>query len=176
LSDPTNEALEQYTKACVEFERAKQELEDALHKMNGTGHHPAPPTQIRYRLLDERPGRTCKFQIGFGEEGLEGYFTCNEYSDGKPGELFIVAGKGGEVVSGLLDIIAPLISIALQSGVSLQTLIQKFRHTRFGPSGMVMVPQNGPIKTASSVMDFIMHWMELKYTDKTGEQDAGHPA
>lgn len=160
-----------YEDALLKVQLAQEELAAALHEMHKEGQYPSPAKALRHHLPDERPrGGTCKFQIGFGEEGIEGYFTCNTFTDGKPGELFIVVDKEGSFVSGLLDTIATLISIALQSGVPLKTIISKFRHTRFGPEGMVIHPEGHEIKTASSVVDFIMHWMELKYTDQIGEK------
>jgi ribonucleoside-diphosphate reductase alpha chain len=153
-----------YNRAIQRFVEAQEELDAAKLRLNKIGIWPSPPIQVRYHLPDERSGNTCKFEFMSPEESLEGYFTCNVFTDGRPGELFIVVDKEGSFVSGLLDTIATLISIALQCGVPPEALITKFRHTRFGPSGMTKNPQ---IRTATSVIDFIMHWLELRITKTT---------
>lgn len=161
--------FDEYEQALFEFSCAKEELEAVLHKLHQAGVYPSPPDQIRFHLQDERGGATHKFEIGLGETGIEGYLTCNNYTDGRPGELFITAEKEGTFVSGLLDAFATVFSIALQSGVPLESLIKKFRHIRFDPAGMAKNPK---IRTASSVLDYVMHWLELKYIGQ-GEKNDG---
>jgi ribonucleoside-diphosphate reductase alpha chain len=85
----------------------------------------------RRKLPDERQALTHKFSIN----GNKGYLTVGLFEDGMPGELFIVMAKEGSTISGLMDSFATAISISLQYGVPLQTLINKFTHTRFEPSG-----------------------------------------
>ena len=92
--------------------------------------------------------------------GHEGYLTVGMYDDGKPGELFCVMAKEGSVVSGLMDCFATSISLALQYGVPLQVLADKFVHTRFEPSGFT---NNKDIPIAKSVADYIFRWLELKF-------------
>lgn len=67
--------------------------------------------------------------------GQEGYVTVGLYEDGLPGEMFIRMSKEGSTVSGLMDSFATAVSLALQYGVPLQVLCDKFSHTRFEPSG-----------------------------------------
>src|SRR5690606_28786461 len=98
---------------------------------------------------------THKFSIG----GHEGYLTVGLYEDGTPGELFIVMAKEGSVVSGLMDSFATSVSLALQYGVPLQLLVDKFSHTRFEPSGFTGNPQ---IPIAKSITDHIFRWLALK--------------
>jgi ribonucleoside-diphosphate reductase alpha chain len=114
---------------------------------------------IRKRLGDERPSITHKFSIA----GHEGYITVGLYADGLPGEIFIVMSKEGTVVSGLMDSFATAISLALQYGVPLHVLVEKFSHTRFEPSGFT---NNREIPIAKSVMDYIFRWLALKFLDK----------
>ena len=110
----------------------------------------------RRRLPDERQALTHKFSVG----GHEGYITVGRYEDGSPGEIFIVMAKEGSVVSGLMDAFATAISMALQYGVPLQVLINKFSHTRFEPSGFTNNPH---IPFAKSIMDYLFRWMALKF-------------
>ena len=93
---------------------------------------PAAPKAVRRRLPNERDGVTHKFSIG----GHEGYLTVGLYPDTRqPGEIFIRMSKEGSSISGLMDSFATAISLALQYGVPLQTLVDKFIHSRFEPSG-----------------------------------------
>jgi ribonucleoside-diphosphate reductase alpha chain len=110
----------------------------------------------RRRLPDEREAITHKFSIA----GHEGYVTVGKYEDGSPGELFIVMSKEGSVVSGLLDSFATAVSLALQYGVPLQVLIDKFSHSRYEPSGFTNNPQ---IRMAKSITDYIFRWLALKF-------------
>jgi ribonucleotide reductase alpha subunit len=110
----------------------------------------------RRRLPDERQSITHKFSIG----GHEGYMTVGKYEDGTPGELFVTMAKEGSVVSGLMDNFATMISMALQYGVPLKVLSDKFSHTRFEPSGFTGNPE---IPIAKSITDYIFRWLSLKF-------------
>ena len=114
------------------------------------------PRLARRRLPDERRSITHKFSIG----GHEGYMTVGMYDDGAPGELFVVMAKEGSVVSGLMDSFATSISMALQYGVPLRVLVDKFSHTRFEPSGFTGNPE---IPIAKSITDYIFRWLALKF-------------
>jgi ribonucleoside-diphosphate reductase alpha chain len=116
----------------------------------------AEPSLARRRLPDERRAITHKFSIG----GHEGYMTVGMYDDGMPGELFVVMAKEGSVVSGLMDSFATSISMALQYGVPLHVLCDKFSHTRFEPSGFTGNPE---IPIAKSITDYIFRWLSLKF-------------
>jgi ribonucleoside-diphosphate reductase alpha chain len=121
----------------------------------------APPLARRHRLPDERRSLTHKFNVG----GHEGYIVVGVYPGGQPGEIFITMAKEGSTVSGLMDSFATAISIALQHGVTLKLLCDKFKHTRFEPSGW---SGNSNIGYASSIMDYIFRWLEAKFI--TGQQ------
>jgi len=122
---------------------------------------------VRRRLPDERKAITHKFSIA----GHEGYITVGMYEDGQPGEIFIVMAKEGTVVSGLMDSFATAISLALQYGVPLKVLVDKFSHTRFEPSGFT---NNRDIPIAKSVCDYIFRWLALKFLPKD-EQPSSVP-
>lgn len=123
---------------------------------NKNNQQPIVYKSVRRRLGDERPSITHKFSIS----GHEGYITVGMYEDGQPGEIFIVMAKEGTVVSGLMDSFATAISLALQYGVPLRVLVEKFIHTRFEPSGFT---NNREIPIAKSVMDYIFRWLALKF-------------
>src|SRR5438132_8045679 len=121
----------------------------------------APPRAVRHRLDDERMSITHKFNVG----GHEGYVTVGLYQDGSPGEIFITMAKEGSTVSGLMDSFSCAISLALQHGVPLKMLCEKFAHTRFEPSGWT---NNTDIGFAKSIMDYIFRWLQLRFL--TGQQ------
>jgi ribonucleoside-diphosphate reductase alpha chain len=121
----------------------------------------APPRAVRHKLDDERMSITHKFNVG----GHEGYITVGLYRDGSPGEIFITMAKEGSTVSGLMDSFACAISLALQHGVPLKLLCEKFAHTRFEPSGWTNNPDIG---FAKSIMDYIFRWLQLRFL--TGQQ------
>ncbi len=116
----------------------------------------APPRAIRHRLTEERASITHKFSIG----GHEGYITVGLYPNGQPGEIFIRMAKEGSTVSGLMDAFATSISLALQHGVPLKILCEKFAHTRFEPSGWT---GNEQIGYAKSLMDYMFRWLHLRF-------------
>src|SRR5262250_2918430 len=138
---------------------AKPNPESADRSANGSsegaknaGSYPA----TRRHLPDERHSLTHHFSIG----GQEGYVTVGLYEDGAPGEMFIRMAKEGSTVSGLMDSFATAVSLALQYGVPLKILCDKFQHTRFEPAGFTGNPD---IPIAKSVMDYIFRWLELRF-------------
>jgi ribonucleoside-diphosphate reductase alpha chain len=107
---------------------------------------------VRRHLDDTRASVTHKFSIA----GHEGYITVGLYDDGLPGELFIRMAKEGSTISGLMDSFATAVSLALQYGVPLKFLVDKFSHVRFEPSGWT---GNEKIPYAKSIMDYIFRWI-----------------
>ena len=124
----------------------------------------AGPT--RRRLPDERHAITHKFDIA----GHEGYITVGLFEDGTPGELFLVMAKEGSTISGFADAFAQAISYALQYGVPLQDLVDKFSHVRFEPSGMT---KNPDVRFAKSIVDYIFRWMAAKFLSAEAQFRAG---
>jgi ribonucleoside-diphosphate reductase alpha chain len=120
----------------------------------------------RRKLEAERQSITHKFSIG----GHEGYITVGLFEDGTPGEIFIVMAKEGSTISGLMDSFATAISMALQYGVPIKVLIDKFAHSRFEPSGFT---QNKKIPMAKSVMDYIFRWLATHFTDLETQRRIG---
>src|SRR6202171_3804963 len=121
----------------------------------------APPRAVRHKLQEERASITHKFKVG----DHEGYITVGLYPNGEPGELFITMAKEGSSVSGLVDSFALAVCIALQHGVQLRLLCEKFAHPRFEPSGWSGNPEIG---YAKSIMDYIFRWLQMRFL--TGQQ------
>jgi ribonucleoside-diphosphate reductase alpha chain len=121
---------------------------------------------MRRKLPDERRSITHKFDIA----GHEGYITVGLYEDGTPGELFLVMAKEGSTISGFADAFAQAISYALQYGVPLQDLVDKFSHVRFEPSGMT---RNPDVRFAKSIVDYIFRWMATKFLSAEAQFRAG---
>jgi ribonucleoside-diphosphate reductase alpha chain len=128
----------------------------------------------RRKLPNERSSITHKFSIG----GHEGYLTVGKYEDGAPGEIFIKMAKEGSTLSGIMDAFALSVSIALQYGVPLRALVDKFVNSRFEPSGYTGNPN---IRYAKSVVDYIGRWLGAKfispdYLDIDATADSEAPA
>jgi ribonucleoside-diphosphate reductase alpha chain len=102
--------------------------------------------------------------------GHEGYITVGMFEDGTPGEIFLVMAKEGSTISGFADAFAQAISYALQYGVPLQALVDKFSHARFEPSGMTKNPE---IRFAKSIVDYIFRWLATKFLSHDAQYRAG---
>lgn len=120
----------------------------------------------RERLPDTRQSVTHKFTI----TGHEGYLCVGLYPDGRPGEIFITMAKEGSTIGGIMDSFGTALSIALQYGVPLEVLVNKFSHTRFEPMGHT---SNKDIRIAKSVVDYIARWLGLTFMSG---HDHGIPA
>ena len=121
----------------------------------------------RKRMPRERQSITHKFSIG----GHEGYITAGMYEDGSVGEIFLTdIGKEGSTLRGMMNSYATAISIALQYGVPLETLVQKFCYMRFDPEGITSNPE---IPFAKSMPDYIMRWLASRFLDTDVQEELG---
>ncbi|MCP4938466.1 MAG: adenosylcobalamin-dependent ribonucleoside-diphosphate reductase, partial [Phycisphaeraceae bacterium] len=120
---------------------------------------------MRRRLPDTRESVTHKFNVA----GHEGYLIVGLYEDGSPGELFITMAKEGSTIGGLMDSLGTAISVALQYGVPVQSLVTKFAHQRFEPMGMTT---NSDIPFAKSLVDYIFRWFGMQFVPGYREQNA----
>jgi ribonucleoside-diphosphate reductase alpha chain len=115
----------------------------------------------------ERRSITHKFSIA----GHEGYITAGMYEDGSVGEIFLTdIGKEGSTLRGMMNAFATAISIALQYGVPLETLVRKFSYMRFEPEGITNNPE---IPFAKSMPDYIMRWLASRFLDVEIQEDLG---
>jgi ribonucleoside-diphosphate reductase alpha chain len=141
--------------------KRSQPLSTSSEEAQGASVEPAAAVSAdlrpaRRKLPDERHAITHKYSIA----GHEGYVTVGMYEDGKPGEIFLVMAKEGSTISGLMDAFATSISMALQYGVPLEALVEKFSHVRFEPSGFTKNPE---IPYAKSITDYIFRWLASKF-------------
>jgi ribonucleoside-diphosphate reductase alpha chain len=121
---------------------------------------------VRRRLPDERNALVHHFSVG----GHEGYVMVGLYDEGQPGEIFIRMAKAGSTIAGLMDSFGIAISMALQYGVPLKVLCDKFSHTRFEPSGWSTVKEIG---YAKSLMDYLFRWLALKFLPAMSPANSG---
>ena len=150
---------QQHARIAALEAQIKQITEASLQNSDATDSQ-APPRAVRHRLPAERASVTHKFGVG----GHEGYITVGLYPNGSPGEIFIRMAKEGSTVSGLMDSFATAVSLALQHGVPLRVLCEKFAHTRFEPSGWTGNPEIG---YAKSIMDYIFRWIQMRFLSGT---------
>ena len=120
---------------------------------------------MRRRLPDTRASLTHRFNVA----GHEGYLTVGLYDNGAPGELFITMSKEGSTIGGLMDSLGTAISVALQYGVPIESLVNKFAHQRFEPMGMTT---NSEIPFAKSLVDYIFRWMGMEFVPGYREENA----
>ncbi len=120
---------------------------------------------LRRRLADTRRSLTHRFNVG----GHEGYLTVGLYDNGAPGELFITMSKEGSTIGGLMDSLGTAISVALQYGVPIESLVNKFAHQRFEPMGMTT---NKDIPFAKSLVDYIFRWLGMEFIPGYREANA----
>ena len=128
-----------------------------------TGSGAGKPEPTRRRLPTDRQAICHKFDIA----GHEGYLHVGFFEDGTPGEIFIKMAKEGSTISGLMDTIGVLTSMALQYGVPLEVLVSKFSHARFEPSGFTKNPE---IPMAKSLIDYIFRFLGARFL--VGEERA----
>ena len=131
----------------------------------------AAPAEVEYRAMrrklpDERKAVTHKFDI----QGHEGYLTVGLFEDGTPGELFVTRAKEGSTISGLMDAFATQTSYALQFGVPVKFMVDKFSHMRFEPSGFT---KNKEIPIAKSIVDYIFRWMASHFLPLEAQDEVG---
>jgi ribonucleoside-diphosphate reductase alpha chain len=122
----------------------------------------------RRKMPRERQSITHKFSIG----GHEGYITAGMYDDdGTVGEIFLTdIGKEGSTLRGMMNSFATAISLSLQYGVPLETLVRKFSYMRFEPEGMTSNPE---IPFAKSMPDYIMRWLASRFLDTDLQEELG---
>ncbi|MDP9134240.1 MAG: vitamin B12-dependent ribonucleotide reductase, partial [Actinomycetota bacterium] len=146
------------------------EVDDIVHAAvakavaNAQGGEGGP---ARRRMPRERNSLTHKFSLG----GHEGYITAGMYDDGSVGEIFLTdIGKEGSTLRGMMNSFATAISIALQYGVPLETLVSKFAYMRFEPEGITTNPE---IPFAKSMPDYIMRWLASRFLDADIHEELG---
>jgi len=125
----------------------------------------APVGATRLRLPQTRRSVTHKFNIS----GHEGYVIVGLFENGQPGEVFLKVAKQGSTVSGLMDTIGVLTSLALQYGVPVEALAEKFEFSKFEPAGWTKNPEIGH---ARSITDYVFRWLGCQFSSEYRES---HP-
>ncbi|MGZ6697889.1 MAG: vitamin B12-dependent ribonucleotide reductase, partial [Solirubrobacteraceae bacterium] len=161
----TSEAIAAAVAEAVEGMYSQEQLDAAVATAVAKAKGDVGPP--RRRMPRERQSITHKFSIG----GHEGYITAGQYEDGTVGEIFLTdIGKEGSTLRGMMNSFATAISIALQYGVPLETLVQKFAYMRFEPEG---ITQNPEIPFAKSMPDYIMRWLASRFLDTDDQEELG---
>jgi len=131
----------------------------------------AAAPQAEFRPVRRRLPQDCRsLRHKFDIAGHEGYIHVGLYDDGTPGEIFIKIAKEGSTISGLMDTIGILASMALQYGVPLEVLVNKFSHVRFEPSGFTKNPE---IPIAKSLIDYIFRFLGTRFLSPEQRSDVG---
>ena len=116
--------------------------------------HPSPAAEPpRFRLPNDRVSHTHRFVVA----GTKGYANVGMYDDGMIGEIFVYISKQGSTLSGVFRAWSIAVSLALQYGVPLEVLTEKFRHMKFEPAG---ITETDGLPFAKSIIDYIFAWME----------------
>lgn len=119
----------------------------------------------RQHLPSERKSITRVFRLAYTHSDgrpdiMKFYFTAGLYEDGRVGEVFVKADKVGSLASGALEAVGILLSMLLQSGVPLDEVLPKLRHTRYPPSGFTKDPN---LPSCSSPLDLLAQWLAQKF-------------
>jgi ribonucleoside-diphosphate reductase alpha chain len=149
--EPAFADVEAVLTSKTELENRVVDLEKEIIELRKQADQP-----VRRRMSDTRVSLTHKFDIA----GHEGYITVGMFEDGQPGELFIQMQKEGSTIGGLMDTVGALTSMALQYGVPLESMVRKFAHSRFEPSG---ITKNPDIRIATSITDYVFRWLGCQF-------------
>jgi len=113
---------------------------------------------VRERLPRARTSRTFEFRVA----DCKGFVTVGEYTDGRPGEIFVRVSKQGSTLAGIMDAFAISLSHGLQYGVPLTAFVEAFVGMRFEPAGMTDDPD---IRIANSLMDYLFRKLAIMYLE-----------
>ncbi|MDD2480014.1 MAG: HNH endonuclease [Victivallaceae bacterium] len=160
MVEPQPVTAEMLEKMKMDFDSVDLQVFDTLRELVSTSG--------RVRLPQTRNSLTHKFDIA----GHEGYFTVGLYDNGQPGELFITISKEGSTIAGLLGVIGTLFSMAIQSGVPLNRICDKFIYSKFEPSGWTA---NEDIGYAHSIVDYIFRWLKMRFVDASETEEVPMP-
>lgn len=117
------------------------------------------------RLPTTRSSVTHRAVIHAEDGRVKFFVTVGLYPDGRPGEVFLTFDQIGSTIDGFSDCWAVAVSFSLQSGVPLSKLVSKFAHQEFEPKGRT---DNPDIPFTSSVVDYVVRWMALKFARGCG--------
>jgi ribonucleoside-diphosphate reductase alpha chain len=111
---------------------------------------------VREKLPRNRKSRTFEFRVA----ECKGFVTVGEYTDGRPGEIFLKVSKQGSTLAGIMDAFSIAVSFGLQYGVPLRNFVEQFANTRFEPAGITDDPD---LRIATSILDYIFRRLAVDY-------------
>lgn len=123
----------------------------------------------RLELPNRRRGYNQKITILDGQRRIVLHLRTSEYSDGSLGEVFcsvadIYKSMDSAVPSSLgamVDAWCIAVSLALQHGCPLESLVQLYTFTRYAPSGIVRDHEH--LRMCTSIADVIMRDLAIRY-------------
>ena len=129
--------------------------------------HRMPPRPVALSVQSdavvqrELPGRRRGYTHQASLAGHKVLLRTGEYDDGSLGEIVIALSKEGAAFKGLMEAFALAVSLGLQHGVTLETFVEAFTFTRFGPAGAV---EGDPaVKHATSFLDYAFRHLAANY-------------
>jgi ribonucleoside-diphosphate reductase alpha chain len=111
---------------------------------------------VREKLPRNRASRTFEFRVA----DCKGFVTVGEYTDGRPGEIFLKVSKQGSTLAGIMDAFSISVSYGLQYGVPLRNFVEAFTNTRFEPAG---ITDDAELRIATSILDYIFRRLAVDY-------------
>jgi ribonucleoside-diphosphate reductase alpha chain len=111
---------------------------------------------VREKLPRNRMSRTFEFRVA----DCKGFVTVGEYTDGRPGEIFLKVSKQGSTLAGIMDAFSISVSYGLQYGVPLRNFVEAFTNTRFEPAG---ITDDAELRIATSILDYIFRRLAVDY-------------
>lgn len=94
-------------------------------------------------------------------EGSKGYITANPAEDGTLHEVFVHGfGKMGSTMQGWTDSFCIMLSLGLQSGLTIDKFVPRLAQMKFPPNGHT---DNVDIPFCFSVPDYICRWIVRHY-------------
>jgi ribonucleoside-diphosphate reductase alpha chain len=111
---------------------------------------------VREKLPRNRVSKTFEFRVA----DCKGFVTVGEYTDGRPGEIFLKVSKQGSTLAGIMDAFSISVSYGLQYGVPLRNFVEAFTNTRFEPAG---ITDDAELRIATSILDYIFRRLAVDY-------------
>jgi ribonucleoside-diphosphate reductase alpha chain len=111
---------------------------------------------VREKLPRNRMSKTFEFRVA----DCKGFVTVGEYTDGRPGEIFLKVSKQGSTLAGIMDAFSISVSYGLQYGVPLRSFVEAFTNTRFEPAG---ITDDAELRIATSILDYIFRRLAVDY-------------
>ncbi|RFP06678.1 vitamin B12-dependent ribonucleotide reductase [Komagataeibacter xylinus] len=112
---------------------------------------------VRRPLPARHGGFTQKASVG----GHRLFLRTGEYADGSLGEISLTPTRESPMVRGLMDTLGQAVSIGLQYGAPLESYVEAFAYTHFGPAGTV---EGDPVASyATSMLDYAFRALSDAY-------------